>query len=529
MTQDEWALIDRYMTGIITAAEFELLQDRLRESAELRAEFRKAASLDIALHDLHCMDPKQSELLAFDFSNAPKPIQGPSHWWTHDVWKMAAAVALLLSLGQFFFQLRVVSTPVVAQVQSAQQTQPTQQATASLAAIATVLKTADCVWVEPKKALAEGAAVAAGELELVSGTLVIAINNGPRIALTGPAKLNLQSEKKAYLDHGYLSFQNFFNSNSFDLTTPKSLLTDVGTEYAVSVNAEGETIHVVGGEVWRTNLKELDDITFIGKGQTSEFGRNQDTAKLLAYVQRNQRLLAAADVRLQKPSANEGFHYSPGASGVEAQYNGGYGWMEPWQLQVRDMDKNPAPAERLKVLNGLHFNDAYGSSGDALAISGDTVMKRKLAQPVYMDADATYYVSLLYKSSDPQGGQQMKLLFKLMDSERPNDLVIGMNQDRQLICRFGGLTKADKTLALDSEILIVAKITAHKTGPDLIAIEAFDSTADLSREPAQWTLRGRTDSSEASWDTVGLHVFSEQPVIIDEVRVSKTWSGLMNK
>ncbi len=520
MTTKEWELIDRYMTGIITEEEFSLLQTLLYQSAELRAEFRKAASLDIALHDMHSMDPKLGELLAFDFSNAPKPIQGPAEWWGRDiVWRMVAAIALLFAIGQFVFSLRVSPDQQIAQNQTAKPPAPAP------VSIAKVIHTENCVWVNPKKALAEGASISAGEVELISGTFVFAINNGPRIALTGPAKLNLYSEHKAHLDHGYLSFQNFYNSNSFDLTTPKSLLTDIGTEYAVSVNAGGEVIHVVGGEVWRTNLKEEDDISFLGKGETGVFGPNQDADKLLSYIKKTARFLQETDDALRKPFVSDSFDYDSTEGKAKNELNGGTGWQSPWEFQIRELDKSLPKIQRLNTAPGLPADSA---ATKALSISGDSIMKRQLTESINMDADATYYVSLLYNTSAFTSTDHMMLLLKLKDSLNKKDLTIGINKDKQIICRFDRSYRSQVPVEVGGTMLFVAKITAHKNEQDTIDITLLDPAADLSSEPIAWSLRAGFDLSQSRWGTFGLHVFTEKPVIVDEVRISNTWRGLFN-
>ena len=523
MTPKEWTLIDRYMTGMITGEEFSLLQRLLYESEELRAAFRKAASLDIGLHDLHSMDPKQSDLLAFDFSNASKSVKAPARGWAHNsIWQLAATIAVLLALGQYFFSLRDVP------VQSLAQRLPSVSAEVAPADIATVIHTSECVWTQPAKPLADGDSLSAGEVELVSGTLIFAIHNGPRIALTGPAKFNLHSKTKAYLDHGYLSFQNFLNSNSFDLTTPQSLLSDIGTEYAVSVNERGEVIHVVGGEVWRTNLAEQDDVSFIGQGETQVIGSNQDTDKLLSFIETTRGILEETDNSLQKPIASDSFEYSEAAGDATATFAGGFGWQEPWKITVRELDKSTLKTDRLRLDAGRGGGLTAHASFKGIGLSGDSVMNRSLAEPISMEANATCYISLHYNTAAFAEGDRMALLLKLNDSFNRKDLTVGINGDKRLLCRFEGSARSLSPVAVTGEMLLVARITAHKNDTASVEVVMLDAAAVLDKEPTEWDLSRAIDLNKTLWDAVTLHVFSKRPVDIQGVRVSRTWRGLNN-
>ena len=523
MTPKEWTLIDRYMAGDITEADFSQLHGLLYESEELRAAFRKAASLDIGLHDLHSMDPKQSDLLAFDFSNAPKSVKAPARGWAHNsLWQLAATIAVLLALGQYFFSLRDVP------VQSLIQGLPSVPAEVAPANIATVIHISECVWTQPAKPLADGDSLSAGEVELVSGTLIFAIHNGPRIALTGPAKFYLHSKTKAYLDHGYLSFQNFLNSNSFDLTTPQSLLSDIGTEYAVSVNKGGEVIHVVGGEVWRTDLSEQDDVSFIGKGETQVIGSNQDTDKLLSFIEITKGILEETDNSLHKPIAIDSFEYSEAADDATATFEGGFGWQGPWKVLVRELNDATLNTDRLKLDAGQDVALTTDASSGGIGLSGDSVMNRALAEPISMEADATCYISLHYNTSAFGEDDRMALILKLNDSFNRKSLTVGVNGDNRLLCRFDGSARSLNPVAATEEMLLVARITAHKNDNASVDIVMLDPTASLDKEPTEWDLSRGINLNKTLWDAVTLHVFSKKPVDIQGVRVSRTWRGLLD-
>src|SRR5262245_46782553 len=117
--------------------------------------------------------------------------------------------------------------------------------------VATLSHTADCVWVEPAQPLRAGGRLLPGELRLRQGVASVAFDGGAHLVLEGPAELRLESASAATLLRGKVVFHGDESAPPFDLHTPKSTLVDYGTEYAVSVAADGEEVHVFEGEVQR--------------------------------------------------------------------------------------------------------------------------------------------------------------------------------------------------------------------------------------------------------------------------------------
>src|SRR5947207_723645 len=70
--------------------------------------------------------------------------------------------------------------------------------------------------------------------------------------IEGPAVVRLESATVASVLRGKVIFRGDETGTPIDLHTPSSTLQDLGTEYAVVVDPEGEEIHVFDGEVRRT-------------------------------------------------------------------------------------------------------------------------------------------------------------------------------------------------------------------------------------------------------------------------------------
>src|SRR5204862_1591378 len=74
---------------------------------------------------------------------------------------------------------------------------------------------------------------------------------GVELIVEGPARLRLETESAATLLAGKVVFRADDASPPFTLSTPSSVLIDVGTEYAVEVGLNREEVHVFSGEVQR--------------------------------------------------------------------------------------------------------------------------------------------------------------------------------------------------------------------------------------------------------------------------------------
>ena len=81
-------------------------------------------------------------------------------------------------------------------------------------------------------------------------------------------------------------------------------------------------------------------------------------------------------------------------------------------------------------------------------------------------------------------------------------------------------------MAVTGEMLLVARITAHKNDTASVEVVMLDAAAVSDKEPTEWDLSREINLNKTLWDTVTLHVFSKRPVDIQGVRVSRTWRGL---
>ncbi len=106
------------------------------------------------------------------------------------------------------------------------------------------------VWAEGSPPLHEGENLKPLTLELVSGRIELHFMEGASVAVQGPAKIELISEKRMRLFSGRLSADVPTRAIGFTVDTPVSEVRDLGTRFGVAVADGGATeTHVFEGEV----------------------------------------------------------------------------------------------------------------------------------------------------------------------------------------------------------------------------------------------------------------------------------------
>src|SRR5262249_20317100 len=110
--------------------------------------------------------------------------------------------------------------------------------------VATLSQAAGAEWGAATAAYRPGARILTGELELRRGVARLSYDGGIELIVEGPARLQLESTSAAFLLAGKVVFRADDASVPFTLTTPSSILVDIGTEYAVEVGAAQEEVHV---------------------------------------------------------------------------------------------------------------------------------------------------------------------------------------------------------------------------------------------------------------------------------------------
>ena len=116
-------------------------------------------------------------------------------------------------------------------------------------AVAVLSRTASARWAD-RTSRDVGSPVGAGKLDLASGIVQLEFLSGASVIVEGPAKLLLLSNKLIVCQLGKLRVYVPSQAKGFMVDTPRHRSVDLGTEFAIEVDANEQTeIHVLDGIV----------------------------------------------------------------------------------------------------------------------------------------------------------------------------------------------------------------------------------------------------------------------------------------
>jgi hypothetical protein len=220
--QDDLRRLDEWRHQRISEQDFSILQQRLNESAELRAEMRALADIEEGLSEL-ALKP-----LAIEPANQPIRM-APRQWIP---WMITAAAVVMAVFGWLrgFDIPKPGSAPTVAVTallvdeagaEFAQKRQPGE------------------VRFDP------------GSYELKAGTVHLRYANGADLVVQGPARFDIRDEFHTKLSFGRVRAIVPPTAHGFTVETRDVSYEDMGTEFGLSMDADtGEsTMHVFDGQV----------------------------------------------------------------------------------------------------------------------------------------------------------------------------------------------------------------------------------------------------------------------------------------
>ena len=117
-------------------------------------------------------------------------------------------------------------------------------------AVATVTDARNCRWDKVNEPITVGQPLESRELILATGLAEITFADGAKVFLEGPARLALASPSRGYLHRGKLMARVPRKAIGFTVETAAATVVDLGTEFGVDVDEQGQTdVHVFQGRV----------------------------------------------------------------------------------------------------------------------------------------------------------------------------------------------------------------------------------------------------------------------------------------
>jgi ferric-dicitrate binding protein FerR (iron transport regulator) len=406
--------------------------------------------------------------------------------------------------------------------------------------IATLTRTADCVWESGGGPGPVGSRLLPEDLYLRKGVARVNFDGGPELTIEGPATVRLESPTAATVLRGKVVFKADDAGGPFDLHTPASTLVDFGTEYAVSVTADGEEVHVFEGEVQRTSpAAGAERLT---AGEARRYGPSPKSVgePTALDAERFVRRLAVPVQPAEGLLAYDGFDYGD-ANALEAgRANGGSGWAGSWTPGFA-RPLNPGDENRLALRVGRSLTRPGSTSvGGSFDYAGFAKYFRRLATPIRMDADGIFYLSFLIRREGPPADALNSVSVQLrttaeMETEwgrgEPDlrmRLNFGVDRANDVFTHLERVgARSPLPLSYGETYLVVAKIAASAAHPDQTFVRVYGPEEPVGREePGQWSLVGRPIPSDLVFDWFEVHINSKTRQTIDEVRIGTTWAAV---
>lgn len=497
--------LHRCLLGQLEPDEFERLEEELLASPENRARYLRAVRLDAALNDQ-----------ASPIRESPAPVKR-GHSWTRPA--IAAAAVLLLGLGVWNVAHR----------------QPADASTGSvvLEEIATIADSRECRW-KTNSSLPVEKRLTAGMLELESGVALIEFDGGAKLALQGPAKLELISSKLARLHEGNASVRCEHGVYSFSLQTPTSTVIDLGTEFGVAVESSGVSeVHVLDGEVEvaDTTSKEQPNTSFLGVGETMILASNGENQRVdgsnRSWI-RDYSTQADREAKVAAPRilARDPF---PADLHVEKPFSSGIGWAGAWRQSSNGGKKGQFHFASLEPLSKLEQKD-----GTALML-GWGEARRPLDQPIIPTKPRTVYLGLTLHRMDPnqrdKNGKLGEAAFFFRSSKDPSTMLgvalSGLN--RWVVLEPGGWERSDQPAPGDGPYCMVAKFEFHPRLGNKVSVAGFDLSQPIpSDEPEVWDLVSQRQLAKITvpLDVVALQA-RQTPFKFGEITLGNSWKSVV--
>ncbi len=171
----------------------------------------------------------------------------------------------------------------------------------------------DCQWADPEAARAgrEPSVPLGRQYALSSGLMEISYNSGAKVILQGPCTYEVESPRGGYLSLGKLTArveksevrnqkseisnpQSLIPNPLFVVRTPTATITDLGTEFGVEVNRQGEVAaHVLQGKVEVRLIEDGSNLSSSAGGEQA--GHGDPGRSIQAVAGESVRVVKAAD------------------------------------------------------------------------------------------------------------------------------------------------------------------------------------------------------------------------------------------
>ncbi len=533
MNNDLEELMSKVCDGRASDAERAELTERLRQDPAARDEYLRYVDLHSALAD-EVIPSLESNIISYSVSgleSASSKVVKPV-FTSGFILKLVAIVTVVLGIA---FALR---GPTASREKQAIQRTPT-----SVLFLATLVFAEDCDW--SGEELREGGRLARGRQILKRGTAVIRMDGGAELVMAGPVVFALETVGGARLHRGEVVVRAEDGAEGFTLNTPAIEIVDLGTEFAVKVEATGATeVHCLDGAIECRDAKSDSGTGVLRAGAAVRFdeaaGQSRpvelNSPRFVEMVHR-----AQPRERRDLMRVYEGFFYEAGRYAPSGIIKG-KGWAGPWRLRSpleRSRHGEPDSTTDMRIVHGK-LNVAWPVPGGRLGMlempAGKTFRVRPMVRPIDLAEDEITYFSLMTYEPDhsnrprtrPHEG--VRLTYRSSADYWGEALSFGLGQGQRPHIQNGIGYGAKSSLRFPDEqsLLWVGKIVSRRNEEDQVSLRIYGQTDILDfAEPAEWHVATRGLRHDAKLDLVLLTSQGASPRIVDELRIGPTWRSVV--
>lgn len=196
----------------------------------------------------------------------------PTRFTRRMAWSAAAALAAVLLIALLLVHERFRQQPTVP---------------GTPAVLARITHSAGAKWAEEPQSVAVGTGFGAGKLELTHGFVELTFGSDAKAILQAPVRLDLTGPRHVRLHLGQLVVRADGAKGEFVVETPKTRVTDLGTEFGVGVGPSGDTqVQVYEGKVvaeWKAAEGGASGRRQLDAGQAMRIDRRAETFEPLAF------------------------------------------------------------------------------------------------------------------------------------------------------------------------------------------------------------------------------------------------------
>ncbi|QDU90816.1 FecR protein [Pirellulimonas nuda] len=526
------------LVDLFSALEADLLTDEqcarldalLAGSDEARSLYRKF----IALHDdLYRMPLADLERLgSADVACVPDQAVATKGHSISSRTLMVVVGGLAASIAAAWFSFGSSTTALPALSESSP---PGEDPSRRQRYVASLVGATDAEWSSPAEGRSVGGRLAAGVLQLESGSATIRFDSGGSLSLIGPARLIITGDSSATLEKGQVVFRSDGSGLHFALSTPNSELMHFGTEYAVLVAGTHEEIHVLEGEVHR--LLDSQAVDHLESGQAKLFtGRAASEVQLsTTFFDRTEATTEDTHPRVYDENeliAVEPFDYDH-EKPIAGQTASGAGWKRVWTI-----DGLPPQFEAKQTVD---TDPALSTWGTHLRCDSVFEAYRDLERPLRMDRDGIYFLSCKFRFSatDPtkksRAATSVVLVLRQPGTPDTPHYQEGL---RFVACssflvasRRNQFSRLEYQLDADTTYCLVGKIISNRDGPDqLLARVVTEDELSSAREPDSWSVVSPEFFTDEWMERLTLRVTSDHATTaVDDIVVGETWEAVTSR